>query len=74
MHTRTMQPAQPPLIAVLPGHSSYCMFQDLNAHVQDFFQKDCWKHHPKPHQEYMDWRFKEDEGLEQYRNRGIPGL
>jgi hypothetical protein len=41
--------------------------------VQDFFQKDCWKHHPKPHKEYMDWRFKEDEKLQMQRERLVPG-
>ncbi len=58
--------------------------RDQNAHsksrldrqaieVQDFFQKDCWKHHPKPYKEYMDWRFKEDEKLQMQRNRLVPG-
>ena len=27
--------------------------------LQDFFQKECWAHHPKPHQEYMDMRRKQ---------------
>ncbi len=26
---------------------------------QDFYQKECWAHHPKPHQEYMDMRKKQ---------------
>jgi len=27
--------------------------------LQDFFQKECWAHHPKPHQEYIDMRRKQ---------------
>lgn len=26
---------------------------------QDFYQKECWAHHPKPHQEYIDMRKKQ---------------
>ena len=39
---------------------------------QDFFQKDCWKHHPKPYQEFVDWRLKEDAKIESYRNHSGP--
>ncbi len=42
--------------------------------LQDFFQKDCWAHHPKPYQEYMDWRKKADEEYEAERNKLIPGM
>lgn len=27
--------------------------------LQDFYQKECWAHHPKPHQEYIDQRRKQ---------------
>lgn len=27
--------------------------------LQDFYQKECWAHHPKPHQEYIDARKKQ---------------
>lgn len=27
--------------------------------LQDFYQKECWAHHPKPHQEYIDLRRKQ---------------
>jgi hypothetical protein len=42
--------------------------------VQDFFQKECWAHHPKPYQEFMDWRNKEDQLFEAERNKLIPGI
>lgn len=41
---------------------------------QDFFQKDCWSHHPKPYQEFMDWRLKEDERIEAERRKLVPGI
>jgi hypothetical protein len=42
--------------------------------MQDFFSKDCWKHHPRPYAEYMEWRKKEDERLDMERNRLVPGM
>ena len=48
--------------------------QTLVLGSQDFFQKDCWKHHPKPYQEFVDWRLKEDAKIESYRNSGAPAL
>ena len=54
------------------GHSQLNLDRRM-LWVQDFFQKDCWKHHPKPYKEYMDWRFKEDEKLQMQRERLVPG-
>ncbi len=51
------------LAMLLTGHG---------ACLQDFFQKDCWKHHPKPYQEFVDWRLKEDAKIESYRNQSGP--
>ena len=42
--------------------------------VQDFFSKDCWKHHPQPYQEFMDWRILEDERWDKARNRNTPSF
>ena len=41
---------------------------------QDFFSKDCFKGHPKPYAEFMDWRKKEDENIEVERQKLIPGM
>lgn len=41
---------------------------------QDFFQKECWAHHPKPYAEFMEWRKKEDERWEMERGRLVPGM
>ena len=50
------------------------LVQDHVPKVTDFFKKDCWKHHPKPYQEFMDWRAREDAWLEQESKRVIPSL
>ena len=42
--------------------------------VQDFFQKDCWAHHPKPYSEFVEWRAAEDRAIEEERSKLIPGL
>ena len=44
------------------------------ASLQDFFAKDCFKGHPKPYADFMDWRFKEDAQYEVDKQRLIPGL
>lgn len=31
---------------------------------QDFFEKPCWAHHPKPYTDFMEWRAAEDARLE----------
>ncbi|GMH34341.1 hypothetical protein BSKO_02175 [Bryopsis sp. KO-2023] len=40
------------------------LVQDHVAKVKDFFQKDCWAHHPKPHEDFMEWRSKQDKLIE----------
>lgn len=50
------------------------LVQDHVPKVKDFFQKDCWSHHPKPHADYMEWRAKQDAELEAERNKLIPGM
>jgi hypothetical protein len=42
--------------------------------MQDFFSKECWKHHPMPYAEYMDWRRKEDERISMEKSRLVPGM
>lgn len=41
---------------------------------QDFFSKDCWAHHPKPYQDFMDWRFEEDKLIASERSKLIPSV
>ena len=31
----------------------------LACRLQDFFQKECWKHHPKPHGDYIEEKKKQ---------------
>lgn len=42
--------------------------------MQDFFQKDCWSHHPKPHADYMEMKQKQDEEYAASKKRLIPGM
>lgn len=42
-------------------------------HVQDFFQKECWAHHPKPYTDFMKWRADEDARWAAESSRLIPG-
>lgn len=44
------------------------------VHLQDFFSKDCFKGHPKPYADFMEWRRKEDEGIEADRRKLLPGM
>ncbi|KDD73712.1 hypothetical protein H632_c1901p0 [Helicosporidium sp. ATCC 50920] len=50
------------------------LVQDHIPKVKDFFQKECWAHHPKPHQEYIDMKKQEDAAYEAERNKLIPGM
>ncbi|KAL4450555.1 hypothetical protein ABPG77_000911 [Micractinium sp. CCAP 211/92] len=52
----------------------HVLVQDHVPKVKDFYQKECWAHHPKPHQEYMDFRKKQDEALEAERSKLVPGM
>ena len=42
--------------------------------TQDFFQKECWAHHPKPYADYMDMKQKEDAEMTASRKKLIPGM
>merc|ERR1712146_768445 len=42
--------------------------------VKDFFEKECWAHHPKPHQSYVDFRTAQDAAFEKESKKLIPGL
>lgn len=42
--------------------------------MQDFFQKDCWRHHPKPHADYMEMKQKQDEEFAASKKKLIPGM
>lgn len=50
------------------------LVQDHVPKVKDFFQKECWAHHPKPHADFMEWQAKHDKELESERNKLIPGM
>ena len=41
--------------------------------MQDFFQKECWAHHPKPYTDFMKWRADEDARWAAESSRLIPG-
>ena len=47
---------------------------DHIAKVKDFYEKECWAHHPKPHDEYIAWKTKQDEEIEKDKNSLIPGF
>jgi len=46
---------------------TFCM---INFHgllccvLQDFYQKDCWAHHPMPYADFIDFKKKERADLE----------
>jgi len=40
--------------------------------VKDFFSKDCWKHHPTPYQDFIDWKRKEDANIKKEKEKIIP--
>ena len=48
--------------------------QDNVPKVKDFFEKDCWAHHPKPHQEYIDLKSAQDAAYEEETKKLVPGL
>ena len=39
--------------------------------VKDFYQKDCWAHHPPPYADYVSFKAKEREALEAERKKAI---
>jgi len=42
--------------------------------VKDFFEKECWADHPKPHQSYVEYKKKQDAAFEKEANKLIPGM
>ena len=42
--------------------------------MQDFFEKPCWAHHPKPYADYMEWRKKDEEQMEAHADMLYPGM
>lgn len=59
----------------VPVSSNSSALCNLSYYVmQDFFQKECWAHHPKPYADYMDMKQKEDAELAASRKKLIPGM
>ena len=55
--------------------STRCQSTEMTGVLaQDFFSKDCFKGHPKPYADFMEWRKKEDEMIEAERQKLIPGM
>jgi hypothetical protein len=50
------------------------LVQDNVPKVKDFFEKDCWAHHPKPHQEYIDMKAAQDAAYDEETKKLVPGL
>ncbi|KAI3434403.1 hypothetical protein D9Q98_002481 [Chlorella vulgaris] len=50
------------------------LVQDHIPKVKDFHQRACWAHHPQPHQEYMDYRKKQEEAYETEQKKLVPGM
>lgn len=42
--------------------------------MQDFFQKACWAHHPKPYADFMEYKKKEEADQLADRQKLIPGM
>jgi NAD-dependent SIR2 family protein deacetylase len=58
------------LMRQMRSKTGYC---DAHASVQDFFQRECWAHHPKPYADFMRWRADEDARWAAESGRLIPG-
>merc|ERR1712010_105366 len=52
----------------------YVLVPDHVPKVKDFFEKECWAHHPKPHQSYVEAKKKQDAAFEKEANKLIPGM
>lgn len=50
------------------------LVQDHIPKVKEFFEKECWQHHPKPHEEYIEWRKKQDKMYEKEQQKLVPGM
>lgn len=69
----TLQPPIPPQNGA-STEQGQVLVQDHVPKVKDFFQRECWAHHPKPHAEYMEWRKQQDAAYEAERAKLIPGM
>jgi hypothetical protein len=38
-------------------------------HLQDFYAKECWAHHPLPYADFVDFKAKEHDALEGERKK-----
>ena len=70
---------QDTMMAFLEKHgatkaSGQVLVPDHVPKVKDFFEKECWAHHPKPHQSYVDFRTAQDAAFEKESKKLIPGL
>lgn len=54
--------------------SQYFQHFFTQRRMQDFFQKDCWRHHPKPYADYMEMKQKQDEEFAASKKKLIPGM
>ena len=66
-----------PLAALQSGASKdigQVLVPDHVPKVKDFFEKECWAHHPKPHQSFVEQKKKQDEAFEKEANKLIPGM
>eukprot|EP00775_Hariotina_reticulata_P011965 gene11965-12108_t len=45
------------------------LVQEHVPKVKDFYQKDCWAHHPKPYADFVDFKKKERAELEAERKK-----
>ena len=52
---------------------SWSAMESCAARAQDFFQKECWAHHPKPYTDFMKWRADEDARWAAERQPPHPG-
>ncbi len=42
--------------------------------VKDFYERECWSHHPKPHEEFIEYRKVVDAAFEEEKNKLVPGM
>lgn len=42
--------------------------------VKDFYERECWAHHPKPHEEFMQYREAMDKAFEEEKKKLVPGM
>jgi hypothetical protein len=49
------------------GHLTICHLR----WVQDFYQKPCWAHHPKPYADFVEWKQGEEREVQEMRKKQI---